>query len=96
MDIDNLIERLMSLTYRDRDAKYDLHIISDRHREQVFDEIKSWSKAQDITQEIINKEYEIIEVKKRIVELEAKVYAYEKIIANSNFAPIIRKISDEK
>ncbi len=93
MDIDNLIERLMSLTYRDRDAKYDLHIISDRHREQVFDEIKSWSKAQDITQEIINKEYEIIEVKKRIAELEAKVYAYEKIIANSNFAPII---SNEK
>ena len=96
MDLDNLIERLMRLTYRDRDAKYDLHIISDRHREQVFDEIKSWSKAQDITQEIINKEYEIIDVKKRIAELEAKVYAYEKIIANSNFAPIIRKISDEK
>lgn len=93
MDIDNLIERLMSLTYRDRDAKYDLHIISDRHREHVFDEIKSWSKTQDITQEIINKEYEIIEVKKRIAELEAKVYAYEKIIANSNFAPIIREIS---
>ncbi len=96
MDIDNLIERLMSLTYRDRDAKYDLHIISDMDREQVFDEIKSWSKAQDITQEIINKEYEIIEVKKRIAELEAKVYAYEKIIANSNFAPIMRKKCDEK
>ena len=28
-----------------------------------------------------------------IAELEAKVYAYEKIIANSNFAPIIREIS---
>ena len=90
MDIDNLIERLVSLTYRDRDAKYDFNVISDRHKEKVFDEIKSWSKAQDITQEIINKEYEIIEVKKRIAELEAKVYAYEKIIANSNFAPIIK------
>ena len=89
MDLDNLIKRLMSLTYRDRGDNFDLHIISDRHREQVFDEIKSWSKAQDINQEIINKEYEIIDVKKRIAELEAKVYAYEKIIANSNFAPIL-------
>ena len=89
MDIDNLIKRLMSLTYRDIGDKYDFHIISDNHRDKVFDEIKSWSKAQDITQEIINKEYEIIEVKKRIAELEAKVYAYERIIANSNFAPIL-------
>ena len=94
MDIDNLIERLMSLTYRDSGAKYDFNVISDRHKEKVFDEIKSWSKAQDITQELINKEYEIIEVKKRIAELEAKVYTYEKIIANSNFAPILPKWVD--
>lgn len=31
-----------------------------------------------------------IEVEKRIGELEAKVYTYEKIIANSNFAPMIQ------
>ena len=91
MDIDNLIERLMG-----NGDKYDFNVISDRHKEKVFDEIKSWSKAQDITQELINKEYEIIEVKKRIAELEAKVYAYEKIIANSNFAPIMRKISESE
>ena len=60
MDIDNLIERLLS-------------------------------KEQDI----INKEYEITECKRKIVELEAKVYAYEKIIANSNFAPIISKEKSE-
>ena len=89
MDLDNLIERLMSLTYRDKGDKYDFNVISFNHRDKVFDEIKSWSKAQDITQEIINKEYEIIEVKKKIAELEAKVYTYEKIIANSNFAPIM-------
>ena len=89
MDIDNLIERLMNLTYRNKNDIYDFHVIPERHRDKVIDEIKSWSKAQDITQEITNKEYEIIEVKKRIAELEAKVYAYEKIIANSNFAPII-------
>ena len=94
MDIDNLIERLMSLTYRNKNDTYDFPIISDSHRDKVFDEIKSWSKAQDITQEIIKKEYEIIEVKKRIAELEAKVYTYEKIIANSNFAPILPKWVD--
>ena len=88
MDIDNLIERLMSLTYRSRND-FELNVIYEENRDKVFDEIKSWSKAQDITQEIINKEYEIIEVKKRIAELEAKVYTYEKIIANSNFAPIL-------
>ena len=92
MDIDNLIERLMSLTYRSRND-FELNVIYEENRDKVFDEIKSWSKAQDITQEIIKKEYEIIEVKKRIAELEAKVYTYEKIIANSNFAPII---SNEK
>ena len=53
MDIDNLIERLMSLTYRDEGDKYDFNVISFNHRNKVFDEIKSWSKAQDITQEII-------------------------------------------
>lgn len=50
---------------------------------------KLWSKEQDI----INKEYEITEYKRKISELEAKIYAYERIIANSNFAPII---SNEK
>lgn len=58
MDIDNLIERLLS-------------------------------KEQDI----INKEYEITEYKRKISELEAKIYVYEKIIANSNFTPIMREIS---
>ena len=45
----------------------------------------SWYKDQNISNEII-------ECKIKIAELEAKVYAYEKIIANSNFAPIIKKI----
>ena len=44
----------------------------------------SWYKDQNISNEII-------ECKIKIAELEAKVYAYEKIIANSNFAPIIKK-----
>ena len=84
MDIDNLIERLMSLTYRDSGDKYDFHIISDSHKDKVFNEIMIWYKTQNVTNEII-------ECKRKIAELEAKVYTYEKIIANSNFAPIISK-----
>lgn len=47
----------------------------------------SWYKEQ-------NTSNEIIEYKRKIAGLEAKVYAYEKIIANSNFAPILPKWVD--
>ena len=86
MDIDNLMERLMRLTYRNKGDKYDFYIISDSHKDKVFNEIMSWYKEQNVNNEII-------ECKRKIAELEAKVYAYENIIANSNFAPII---SNEK
>ena len=89
MDIDNLIKRLMSLTYRNKNDTYDFPIISDSYKDKVFNEIMSWYQTQNISNEII-------ECKRKIAELEAKVYAYEKIIANSNFAPIIGKISEEK
>ena len=78
MDIDNLIERLMEFS-----------IIPDSHKDKIFNEIMSWYKDQNISNEII-------ECKRKIAELEAKVYTYEKIIANSNFAPIMRKNSEEK
>ena len=38
---------------------------------------------------------ETVEIIKKLAELEAKVYTYEKIIANSNFAPIISKEKGE-
>ena len=84
MDIDNLIERLMG-----NGDKYDFNVIPVRYKDKVFNEIMSWYKDQNISNEII-------ECKRKIAELEAKVYAYEKIIANSNFAPIMRKNSEEK
>ena len=89
MDINNLIERLMSLTYKNNNEPFEYNIINDRYKDKVSAEILKWYKTQDTT-----KEYEIIEVKKRIAELEAKVYTYEKIIANSNFAPILPKRVD--
>ena len=85
MDIDNLIERLMRLTYKRDSGRYVFDVISEDHRDKVTAEIMSWYKTQD----------EVNCDKKRIAELEAKVYAYEKIIANSNFAPIISKEKGE-
>ena len=64
-------------------------ICSDSHKDKVFNEVMSWYKTQNISNEII-------ECKRKIAELEAKVYAYEKIIANSNFAPIMRENSEKK
>ena len=78
MDIDDLIERLMG-----KGEKYDFNVIPARYKDKVFNEIMSWYKDQNISNEII-------ECKRKIAELEAKVYAYEKIIANSNFAPIMK------
>lgn len=88
MDIGNLIERLMSLTYKS-ETNYDYPVIREKHQDKVFNEVMSWYKTQNVSNEII-------ECKRKIAELEAKVYAYEKIIANSNFAPIMREISEEK
>ena len=85
MDIDNLIERLMG----SNEDKYDFNVIPVRYKDKVFNEVMSWYKTQNISNEII-------ECKRKIAELEAKVYIYEKIIANSNFAPIMREISEEK
>ena len=84
MDIDDLIERLMG-----KGEKYDFNVIPARYKDKIFNEIMSWYKDQNISNEII-------ECKRKIAELEAKVYAYEKIIANSNFAPIMRENSEEK
>ena len=84
MDLDNLIERLMG-----NGDKYDFNVIPARYKDKVFNEVMDWYKTQNISNEII-------ECKRKIAELEAKVFAYESIIKNSNFAPIIREISEDK
>ena len=89
MDLNNLIERLMNLRYSGNEDKYDFNVIPAKYKDKVFNEIMSWYQTQNISNEII-------EYKRKIAELEAKVYAYEKIIANSNFAPITRKISESE
>ena len=84
MDIDNLIKRLMG----SNEDKYDFNVIPVRYKDKVFNEVMDWYKTQNISNDII-------ECKRKIAELEAKVYAYESIIANSNFAPIISKEKGE-
>ena len=81
MDINNLIERLLSLKYKNESEQFEYHVISSIHRALVSNEIRKWFEEQNIKA--------TIDIQTKIAELEAKVYAYEKIIANSNFAPII-------
>ena len=81
MDIDNLIERLLSLKYKNESEQFEYHVIGSRHRALVSNEVRKWFEEQNIKA--------TIDIQTKIAELEAKVYAYEKIIANSNFAPIL-------
>lgn len=89
MDIDNLIERLMKLTYRKSEYTYDFQVISERHREAVSNEIRKWADEQNMVQKMLDN-------CRRMAELEAKVYTYESIIKNSNFAPILESKGEER
>lgn len=82
MDIDNLIERLMNLTYKNKGDDFDYHLIIERHRDLLSNEIKKWADEQNMGQEMLDN-------CRRMAELEAKVFTYESIIKNSNFAPIL-------
>lgn len=86
MDIDNLLEILMSLKYKDESEQFEYHVISSCNRALVSNEVRKWFEEQNIKS--------AIDIQTKIAELEAKVYAYEKIIANSNFAPILPKWVD--
>ena len=79
LDLDELCRRLFSATYRDKGDSYDFSVISSRHEEKIKEIVKTWG-AEQATE---------VESSKRIGELEAKVYAYEQIIANSNFKPML-------
>ena len=78
-DIDDLITRLMNLEYKDKGDTYSYKVIFHSHKPIIEQTVKTWWAEQTTS----------IDMFKRIGELEAKVYAYEKIIANSNFKPLI-------
>ena len=80
--LEYLVSNLMSLKYEDKGysgGTYQYDVISRKHRDMVKTAIVEWYDM-----------YFGAEYGRKIAELEAKVYTYEKIIANSNFAPIIQ------
>ena len=79
LNLDDLCSRLLNAEYRDDKFKCDFNIIPQRHEYTIREIVKTWGAEQ--TMEIENA--------KRIGDLEAKVYAYEQIIAKSNFKPML-------
>ena len=84
-DLDKLLDKICSaeyeyISYDGRKEKTRVCFGDSNERTAIAGAISEWAMEQ-LTD---------IEAEKRIGELEAKVYAYEKIIANSNFAPMIQ------
>lgn len=71
--IDNITKDLLAATYKWGDSKYDSSVITS---ERAVPTIKSVL-ASNLEEEA-----------RKYAELEAKCYAYEAIISNSNFAPV--------
>lgn len=87
-DLDKLLDKICSAEY-EYFSSYDKRMTKTKvcygdsnERRAIAGAIEEWAMEQ-ITD---------IEAEKRIGLLEAKVYAYEKIIANSNFAPMVQPI----
>ena len=76
--IRELLDRLFGLTYRSDcgfSSYCDLPVIGEKHRTEIEHIVRQWAlDAHD----------------RRVGTLEAKVFAYEQIISNSNFAPMIQ------
>ena len=77
LDLEELCRRLFNATYRGNNTDY--HVISSYHHSIIEEIVKTWG-AEQVTKS---------ESAKKIGELEAKVYVYEQIIANSNFKPLL-------
>ena len=89
MDIDDLIDRLLKKTYKTKYSTgygyYDSRLISGEEAQAALKNvIYDWA-ADQATSNDMNK---------KLGELEAKVLVYEKVIANSNFKPIL--ITEDK
>lgn len=89
MDIEDLLKRLFNLTYLS-EGKFEYDIIADSKKPKVEDEIRKWAKCQDAEKELLDKDQQIIDMAKELGVLQAKVYTYEQIIANSNFALMLQ------
>lgn len=72
--IQDLLSRLWSLKYRSKDSSYLFDVISHSNRNLVEETVRMWANEMHDS---------------KIGTLEAKCFAYEQIIRNSNFAPIL-------
>ena len=78
MDVNELINDLEKASYKTDSGSTWYLISGSKSHTLLRTVIYEWAAKQDEAKN-----------KTRIAELEAKVYAYEQIIANSNFAPVI-------
>lgn len=69
-----LLDRLFNLEYRSDYGNYDLPVIATSNKTMVETTVRQW--ALDFRD-------------RKVGEMEAKVFVYENIIRNSNFAPMI-------
>lgn len=87
-DLDKLLDKICSAEYEyissfdKKKTKTRVCYCCPEERRAIQGAIEEWAMEQMTD----------IEAEKRIGLLEAKVYAYEKIIANSNFAPMVQPI----
>ena len=78
--IQTLLNRLWGLRYRSDTSCYDFDVISFKHRDIIEATVRQWAvNTHDA----------------KIGTLEAKCFAYEQIIRNSNFAPILGFVEGE-
>lgn len=93
MNIEELLTRLFNLEYKWKGSNdnYTSKVISNDNREAVSDAVKGWASYQDVNRVLLEKDKEKTELMNKLGELEAKVFTYEAIISNSNFAAIIKK-----
>lgn len=80
MNVDELLKLLFNLKYNE--DCFEFEVISKKNRPQVEAKVKLWWSQQTT------------ETARKIAELEAKCFAYEAIIKNSNFAPMLCEKSE--
>lgn len=85
--LDSLLNMLKKVEYQSEysGSKYMCKVISENHMPLIKTAVVEWYDM-----------YFGLEYARKIGELEAKVYAYEQIIANSNFAPMLQPLLREK
>lgn len=79
MDIEELLRDLFKATYRSESDRFDFEIIGDRHKAKIETVVRLWASRQNLSN-----------LNVKIATLEAKVFAYEAIISNSNFNAILK------